>query len=184
MMEIELTRGFKTQVDDEDYDILNKSKWFAQLIGKSVYAARNGKDENGKRKYIYMHREILGDPEGVLIDHREGVGLNNQRSNLRTSSRQQNAFNTHDVDGKINYKGVYPHRRKLKSGKESFPIVAKIKKDGKSYWLGTFKTPELAAEAYDIKAIELFGEFASLNFPEKHIGIRNDRIRNNFPSPI
>ena len=183
MKEINLTQGYVTQVDDQDYDHLNQFKWHVLKVGKSLYAVRNTYVDH-KIGSVYMHREILGNPEGVLVDHRKGNGLNNQRENLRQSTRQQNAFNTHDVDGQIPYKGVYPHRRKLKSGKESFPIVAKIKKDGKSYWLGTFKTPELAAEAYDKKAIELFGEFASLNFPEKHVGIRNDRVRDNFPSPI
>ena len=33
--------------------------------------------------------------------------------------------------------------------------------------LGMYKTKEEAARAYDQKAIELFGEFALLNFPEE-----------------
>lgn len=183
MREIELTQGYKTQVDDSDYDHLNQYNWHVLKVGKSIYAVRNTYI-NQKVGSIYMHREIMGNPKGVLIDHWKGNGLNNQRYNLRESTKQQNAFNTHDVDGQIPYKGVYPHKRIGKTGKVTFPIVAKIKKDGISFWLGTFRTPKEAAIAYDNKAVELFGEFASLNFPEKHCGIRNDRIRNNFPSPI
>lgn len=32
-------------------------------------------------------------------------------------------------------------------------------------WIGSFKTAEEAARAYDKKAIEIYGEFAVLNFP-------------------
>lgn len=35
-----------------------------------------------------------------------------------------------------------------------------------NYYLGRYKTEEEAAQAYDIKALELYGEIAILNFPE------------------
>ncbi len=43
--------------------------------------------------------------------------------------------------------------------------TAKIAQKHKRCFLGTFKTEEAAAHAYDIKAYELFGESAQLNFP-------------------
>lgn len=42
---------------------------------------------------------------------------------------------------------------------------SRIKKDGKEYSLGHFETPEDAAKERDLKAIELYGTFAKLNFP-------------------
>jgi len=44
---------------------------------------------------------------------------------------------------------------------------ARIRCDRKFYNLGEFDNQMEAAMAYDDKAVELFGEFAYLNFPER-----------------
>ena len=163
MKKIPLSRGLIALVDDEDYERLSQFKWCAQKIGKSIYATRNTY-VNRIRGTSYMHRDILSEGNGLLVDHIDGDGLNNQRKNLRYCTRQQNAFNTKDVDGNIPFKGVMRIKRKDANGKIRHCIIAKIKKDGKQLWLGTYNDQEEAARAYDAKALELFGEFASLNF--------------------
>lgn len=80
--------------------------------------------------------------------------------NCRWVTQKQNLMNKKKYPrNKSGYKGVSPY----KGGKSWRAIIAK---DGKDYYIGNyFKTKEDAARAYDVKAKELFGEFAVLNFP-------------------
>lgn len=94
MKEITLSRDLKAQVDDEDYDYINKWKWSAMPRGKNFYAIRI-KKINGKNKTFLMHREIIKNiPEGKEIDHVDRNGLNNQKSNLRIVDHRENLKNS------------------------------------------------------------------------------------------
>ena len=81
-------RGKYTVVDDEDYEWLNQWNWSAVSTWRKNggYAMRR---DNKLGKSILMHRLILGVPEGVEVDHVNGNGLDNRRSNLRIASRTQ-----------------------------------------------------------------------------------------------
>ena len=61
------------------------------------------------------------------------------------------------------------------------PWRVSISYQKKPSYIGNFATKEEAARAYDQKAIELFGEFAQLNFPEEWMNVhgvmRYDRKR-------
>jgi hypothetical protein len=107
---------------------------------------------------IYLHRFILGitDPK-IRVDHQDGDGLNCRRSNIRVSTPSLNTANAGKRPGSNPYKGV------LKRGSR---WIARIKVNYTSRHLGTFDTPEEAARAYDRAAVETFGEFARLNFPQ------------------
>jgi hypothetical protein len=63
------------------------------------------------------------------------------------------------------FKGVYKCSW-LRGKPRPKPWKAEITQDGKQLDLGRFRTPEMAARAYDVAAVKLFGAFARLNFPD------------------
>lgn len=89
MKEITLTNGLKTQVDDEDFERFGQLKWSAYGSARN-YAARGGPHPGMS---VYLHREILGNPEGMVVDHIDRNPLNNQRSNLRVASKSDDLRN-------------------------------------------------------------------------------------------
>lgn len=150
--EIELTKGFVSLVDEEDYDLVNSYSWYAHKSDNRMYAAR--KDSNGK--HVYLHRFLVG-KIGYLVDHIDGNGLNNQKSNLRLCSFSQNGANTKArKTNKSGYKGVSPN------GKHGY--MALISFNHKRKYLGTFSSEKDAAKAYDKEAVIFHGKFAKLNF--------------------
>jgi hypothetical protein len=158
--EIKLTKGYVALVDDDDYEALSEYKWCACENHKVVYALHCFRhNETGKNQMISMHRFIMGVPKkDYVVDHINHDGLDNRKENLRICNKQENAWNHKTIESK--YKGVaycYWNKRK--------PFSSHIAKNSKLIHLGYFENQEDAAKAYDKKAVELFGEFACLNFP-------------------
>src|SRR5882672_5229974 len=141
-------------VDDEDFEAINKHKWHKMINGKHLYVCR-AIVTNGKVLQVSMHREILGlsKTDKVIVDHRDGNGLNNQRSNLRACNHSENAKNR-KARGTSKYLGVSWHVYKWK---------AQIKANGKYIHLGMFEDEVLAAASYNEAAIKYHGAFARLN---------------------
>jgi hypothetical protein len=86
---IPLTKGLYAIVDAADYEWLSKYKWTALIVGDKAYAIRSHKG-----KTILMHREIMQPPPGMVVDHINGVSLNNRRCNLRVCTPLQNRYNS------------------------------------------------------------------------------------------
>jgi len=155
MKTIKLTKGYLALIDDEDFDRANKVKWYAQVTKKYVYAAhRDGR--NGP--IWYLHRFILNQFGKVFVDHKDHNTLNCQKDNLRLASNRQNQWN-----------GATPQKRAAKFSQykgvsfENGKWRARIRIMGKKTHLGIFDDEWEAAEAYNKKALELQGQFVSLN---------------------
>lgn len=152
--QIPLTRGQVALVNDDDYAWLTQYHWHCTSTG---YAAARIK-QNGKRRYIYMHRLLLDAQPGQFVDHIDGNRLNNTRDNLRFVTRLQNGWNRQRQSNMSGYKGVSWHDHHGK-------WQARIQHDGRQFFLGYFDDPVEAALAYDQAAEQHFGPFARKNFP-------------------
>ncbi len=156
MKKIELANNREVAiVDDEDFDELSKYTWYLDERKNTSYA-KTFVCKDGKRVKTGMHRLIMKAKKGQDIDHRDRNGLNNRKYNLRLCTNQQNSMNRDTNYGTSKYKGVWWHKRDKR-------WYSGIQLNGKQIHLGSFKDETLAAEAYNIKANELFGEYARLN---------------------
>lgn len=137
-------------VDDEDFEWLDKHSW---VINGNGYAV-----SKINQKIIRIHRLILNAPSNLEVDHINGNRLDNQRSNLRLVTHQQNQWNRRIMPGGISkYKGVWWMK------KQGY-WRARIYKNRKPIDLGYFDSEVNAAIAYDRMAKNFYGEFAKLNF--------------------
>jgi HNH endonuclease/AP2 domain len=161
MKYIKLTKGKRTVVDDEDYEWLNKMKWY--LMTDNYAVRRTLVSVDGlPRKIIWMHRLIINCPEKMQTDHVNGNGLDNRKENLRICTHQENSMNqkTQKRNKTSKYKGVYKRS-------DCNRWCASVVKDQKYFYLGLFKTENEAVKAYNNEAKKLFGEFAKLNLKKE-----------------
>lgn len=164
MKYIELTKGYKTVVDDDDYEKFSKLKWCVRVHpnGRKVACRAERVKGTDKKKNYQLHREILNCPKGMVVDHINGDTLDNRKSNLRVCTIQENSMNRKNQKSnkfRSKYKGVG-----WRKDRQTF--YGRIYHNGKPIILGHSKDEKECARMYNEKAKELFGEYAKLNVIE------------------
>ncbi len=139
-------------VDAADFDWLNQWKWSLH----NGYAAR--KDRG---KTIYLHREIVQAPQGMVVDHLNHNRLDDTRANLNICTQGDNLRNT------AKRRGTASRFRGLHFCPRTGKWCPRIRFAGKYLYLGSFAEEVDAARARDRATVEYVGPYACLNFPEE-----------------
>lgn len=110
-----------------------------------------------KQRFTVLHHLILKPPYGMEVDHKNQNKLDNTRRNLRLATKAQNRMNRGAQKNSISgFRGVTYN-------KANSNFRADIGRFPRKIYLGSFKTMEEAAIAYNKAAKKRYGKFACLN---------------------
>jgi hypothetical protein len=163
MKTIDLPTGEQVAVDDQDFELVSQFKWyrFIPSTAKHLCYSRAWARPGGRgtpRFSVLMHRIILSPPRSLVVDHRDGNGLNNTRSNIHVCTYAVNAANRHRwlATKSSGFLGV----ARTKTGWQAYFSL-----QGKTTYIGHFQSERAAALARDISILQ-YETAIKLNFPE------------------
>jgi hypothetical protein len=121
-------------IDTEDLELVSsiRGTWYANWDkGIQSYYVKAGMSRDGKVVKVPLHRFIMSEPIGMVIDHQDHNTLDNRKSNLRAITHAQNMQNRKGKRG-----AVWHERDKT--------WEARVRLDNKLHYLGRFDTEEEA----------------------------------------
>lgn len=136
------------RIDREDLiRVLKAGPWrvanFCKKSGRSLYAYASTRAQ-GKKRIVYLHRFILNAPppsSGLEVDHRTRHTLDCRKSEIRLATKSLNQRNRGIFrPSAVGLRGVV----KTRNGQR---FIARVFIHKKAKQLGTFDTPEQAAQA-------------------------------------
>jgi len=127
-------------VDAADAHLVRRHAWVLTPAG---YVARLSR-VNGKWVGVLLHREIMGTPPGMQVDHINGITWDNRRANLRNVTPSENQWNRTALpkNNTSGYRGVY-----FSATNNRNPWYAQQRFKGRTVCFGSFPTPESAHAA-------------------------------------
>lgn len=165
MCEIALSTGDVVFVSAEDFARVSSRNWclWTNTSGRK-YAISNTTNSDGRHTTQSMHRFILElPPRYPHVDHENGNGLDNRRSNIRVANRRENGRNHRKAITEI------PPTSRFIGVRNDHGVgwAAGIQIDDGFTVIGTYQSEEDAAIARDRAAIYHHLDFARLNFPDR-----------------
>ena len=160
---VPLSQGQFALVDEDDYEWIIKDKW----IYNAGFASRSEKNKSGKPTTIIMHREIMNNPEGMVVFHRNGNSIDNRKINLAVCSRSEFEHSVRKRNPKSKMTGV--KRTTCSKGKfEYWKAYLSYSENGKKkYRSKCFPFTEegkiQAARWYNEEAVKKYGKQARIN---------------------
>lgn len=152
------------EVDKEDIPLLLGYQWCVSKESRGsannlFYVVGFKPPRKKGLALIRLHRLIMSALPGQVVDHIDGNGLNNKRSNLRLLNHKGNMQNSRKrKNATSKYKGVSWNTRKGL-------WRSRLYTSGVTQELGYYSDEEEAAKEYD-KALEETGSLSPRNFPK------------------
>src|ERR1043165_1625319 len=171
MQRIPLSQGQFAIVDDEDFPLLADFRWsyHAERNGGQGYAVRNGKVD-GKRRLIYMQRELMIPQPGYEVIFLNFDRLDCRRANLKIVKKEETRrYHRARRDSKTGIKGITYND-------EFGTWSATIYRNGRAYRIGTFYSKEAAAQAYDEGLRLMNPELFNTNPPARVTPVLPDEV--------